>query len=107
MGVLVLNTVTVLFCKASTIFTKIMFIQSSWLPVGRSCMSNLLPAERKARVSLQCWLTSICTCRGYLARGVLFRGAGRQGDAERMFLQARYIAPKESRALVDRVIGPG
>ena len=45
-------------------------------------------------------------CRGYLARGVLFRGEGRQGDAERMFLQARYIAPKESRALVDRVIGP-
>lgn len=44
--------------------------------------------------------------RGYLARGVLFRGEGRQGDAERMFLQARYIAPKESRALVDRVIGP-
>ncbi|KAL3154604.1 hypothetical protein ABBQ32_014054 [Trebouxia sp. C0010 RCD-2024] len=44
--------------------------------------------------------------KGYLARGVLFRGEGRQGDAERMFLQARYIAPKESRALVDRVIGP-
>ena len=47
-----------------------------------------------------------CCCRGYLARGVLFRGEGRQGDAERMFLQARYIAPKESRALVDKVIGP-
>ena len=49
---------------------------------------------------------SVNSCfRGYLARGVLFRGEGRQGDAERMFLQARYIAPKESRGLVDRVIG--
>ena len=49
---------------------------------------------------------ALLSCRGYLARGVLFRGEGRQGDAERMFLQARYIAPKEARALVDKVIGP-
>ena len=58
------------------------------------------------RSNLQNLLKCFATCRGYLARGVLFRGEGRQGDAERMFLQARYIAPKESRALVDRVIGP-
>lgn len=68
------------------------------------CSGQLLPS-----LDLTIWsYAAICilACRGYLARGVLFRGEGRQGDAERMFLQARYIAPKESRALVDKVIGP-
>jgi len=33
--------------------------------------------------------------RGYLAKGVLLRSNGQKGDAERMFIQAKYLAPKE------------
>lgn len=31
--------------------------------------------------------------RGYLAKGMFLRDRGRQGDAERMFLQAKFYAP--------------
>mmetsp|Transcript_17032 Transcript_17032/g.43203 ORF Transcript_17032/g.43203 Transcript_17032/m.43203 type:complete len:462 (-) Transcript_17032:186-1571(-) len=41
--------------------------------------------------------------RGYLAKGVLLRSNGQKGDAERMFIQAKYLAPKEARAVVNRV----
>eukprot|EP00892_Ulva_mutabilis_P003284 jgi/Ulvmu1/1327/UM011_0055.1 len=44
--------------------------------------------------------------RGYLAKGVLLRSEGRKGDADRAFLQARFLAPKELRNVVDRVAVP-
>ncbi len=50
-------------------------------------------------------LKTLCSCRGYLAKGVLLREEGQRGDAQRMFLQARYIAPANARAVIDRVIG--
>lgn len=49
---------------------------------------------------------SAVACRGYLAKGVLLRQEGRKGDADRAFLQARFMAPKELRAIVDRVAAP-
>eukprot|EP00951_Prasinocladus_malaysianus_P007288 scaffold52430_cov33-Prasinocladus_malaysianus.AAC.1 len=36
--------------------------------------------------------------------GVLLRNTGQKGDAERMFIQAKYLAPPEARAVVNRVI---
>ena len=47
-----------------------------------------------------------CACRGYLAKGVLLRSEGRRGDADRAFLQARFLAPKELRNVVDRIAVP-
>lgn len=41
--------------------------------------------------------------RGFLAKGVLLKTQQRAGDAERMFLQARFLAPPEAKALVDRL----
>jgi tetratricopeptide (TPR) repeat protein len=38
--------------------------------------------------------------RGYLAKGVFLKERGRQGDAERMFLQAKFYAPEEMQAFV-------
>lgn len=38
--------------------------------------------------------------RGYLAKGMLLRDRGRQGDAERMFLQAKFYAPDNLQAFV-------
>ena len=52
-----------------------------------------------------CGAQHLCFCRGYLAKGVLLREEGQRGDAQRMFLQARYIAPPNARAVIDRVIG--
>mmetsp|Transcript_34579 Transcript_34579/g.97979 ORF Transcript_34579/g.97979 Transcript_34579/m.97979 type:complete len:125 (-) Transcript_34579:68-442(-) len=43
--------------------------------------------------------------RAYLAKGVLLRSNGQKGDAERMFIQAKYLAPKEAMSVVNRVIG--
>lgn len=43
--------------------------------------------------------------RGFLAKGVLLKTQQRAGDAERMFLQARFLAPPEARVLVDRLAG--
>ncbi|KAK0596754.1 hypothetical protein LWI29_018663 [Acer saccharum] len=40
--------------------------------------------------------------RGYLAKGIIFKENGRVGDAERMFIQARFFAPENAKALVDR-----
>ncbi|KAK3180364.1 hypothetical protein Dsin_032868 [Dipteronia sinensis] len=40
--------------------------------------------------------------RGYLAKGIIFKENGRFGDAERMFIQARFFAPENAKALVDR-----
>ncbi|CAI0442092.1 unnamed protein product [Linum tenue] len=40
--------------------------------------------------------------RGYLAKGVLLKENGNPGDAERMFIQARFFAPDRAKALVDR-----
>lgn len=45
-------------------------------------------------------------CRGFLAKGVLLRKEGRKSDADRAFLQARFLAPKELRSVVDRVAAP-
>ena len=47
-----------------------------------------------------------CQCRGHLAKGVLLRTEGRKGDADRAFLQARYLAPQSVRGIVDRVASP-
>jgi tetratricopeptide (TPR) repeat protein len=38
--------------------------------------------------------------RGYLAKGMFLRDRGRQGDAERMFLQAKFYAPDSMRGFV-------
>ncbi|XP_022721354.1 uncharacterized protein LOC111278887 isoform X2 [Durio zibethinus] len=40
--------------------------------------------------------------RGYLAKGILLKENGNVGDAERMFIQARFFAPEKAKALVDR-----
>lgn len=38
--------------------------------------------------------------RGYLAKGMFLKERGRQGDAERMFLQAKFYAPDNMQAFV-------
>ena len=50
--------------------------------------------------------TRALVCRGYLAKGVLLRQEGRKGDADRAFMQARFMAPQELRSIVDRVAAP-
>ncbi|XP_062008893.1 uncharacterized protein LOC133725600 [Rosa rugosa] len=40
--------------------------------------------------------------RGYLAKGIILRENGKGGEAERMFIQARFFAPEKAKALVDR-----
>ncbi|XP_038881142.1 uncharacterized protein LOC120072738 [Benincasa hispida] len=40
--------------------------------------------------------------RGYLAKGIILKENGRSGDAERMFIQARFFAPENAKMLVDR-----
>ncbi|XP_058102511.1 uncharacterized protein LOC131246419 isoform X3 [Magnolia sinica] len=40
--------------------------------------------------------------RGYLAKGIILKENGKVGDAERMFIQARFFAPEKAKALVDR-----
>ncbi len=41
--------------------------------------------------------------RGYLAKGALFKENGRKADAQRMFIQARFYAPAEARAVVEQI----
>ncbi|XP_068666237.1 probable UDP-N-acetylglucosamine--peptide N-acetylglucosaminyltransferase SEC isoform X2 [Aristolochia californica] len=43
--------------------------------------------------------------RGYLAKGIILKENGNVGDAERMFIQARFIAPDKAKAFVDRYSG--
>lgn len=40
--------------------------------------------------------------RGYLAKGIILKENGNVGDAERMFIQARFFAPEKAKAFVDR-----
>nr|GMD32220.1 uncharacterized protein LOC109192338 [Ipomoea batatas] len=40
--------------------------------------------------------------RGYLAKGIILKENGSVGDAERMFIQARFFAPKNAKALIDK-----
>ncbi|KAI3879382.1 hypothetical protein MKW92_044738 [Papaver armeniacum] len=40
--------------------------------------------------------------RGYLAKGIILKQNGKVGDAERMFIQARFFAPEKAKAFVDR-----
>ncbi|KAL5823747.1 hypothetical protein ACOSQ4_021647 [Xanthoceras sorbifolium] len=40
--------------------------------------------------------------RGYLAKGIILKENGKVGDAERMFIQARFYAPENAKAFVDR-----
>ncbi|KAJ4749017.1 Tetratricopeptide repeat (TPR)-like superfamily protein [Rhynchospora pubera] len=40
--------------------------------------------------------------RGYLAKGIILKQNGKVGDAERMFIQAKFFAPEAAKALVDR-----
>lgn len=40
--------------------------------------------------------------RGYLAKGIILKENGSRGDAERMFIQARFFAPVKAKAFVDR-----
>ncbi|KAH7515254.1 hypothetical protein FEM48_Zijuj10G0007300 [Ziziphus jujuba var. spinosa] len=40
--------------------------------------------------------------RAYLAKGIILKENGKVGDAERMFIQARFFAPEKAKALVDR-----
>uniref|UniRef100_A0ACD5TIR6 Uncharacterized protein n=1 Tax=Avena sativa TaxID=4498 RepID=A0ACD5TIR6_AVESA len=39
--------------------------------------------------------------RGYLAKGIILKQNGKAGDAERMFIQAKFFAPEAGKALVD------
>ncbi|KAI5010860.1 hypothetical protein ZWY2020_012997 [Hordeum vulgare] len=39
--------------------------------------------------------------RGYLAKGAILKQNGKAGDAERMFIQAKFFAPEAAKALVD------
>ncbi|KAJ4956201.1 hypothetical protein NE237_012984 [Protea cynaroides] len=39
--------------------------------------------------------------RGYLAKGIILKENGKVGDAERMFIQARFFAPEKAKAFVD------
>ncbi|XP_078169648.1 tetratricopeptide repeat (TPR)-like superfamily protein [Carex rostrata] len=43
--------------------------------------------------------------RGYLAKGIILKQNGKVGDAERMFIQAKFFAPEAAKALVDRYSG--
>ncbi|BBN00875.1 hypothetical protein MPTK1_2g02840 [Marchantia polymorpha subsp. ruderalis] len=43
--------------------------------------------------------------RGYLAKGVLLKDQGKTADSERMFIQARYLAPPEAKGVVDKYSG--
>ena len=45
----------------------------------------------------------VAFCRGYLAKGALFKENGRKADAQRMFIQARFYAPSEARAIVEQI----
>ncbi|XP_062190331.1 uncharacterized protein LOC133893346 [Phragmites australis] len=40
--------------------------------------------------------------RGYLAKGIILKENGKAGDAERMFIQAKFYAPEAAKVLVDR-----
>lgn len=40
--------------------------------------------------------------RGYLAKAIILKENGKAGDAERMFIQARFFAPEKAKSLVDR-----
>lgn len=40
--------------------------------------------------------------RGYLTKGIILKENGKVGDAERMFIQAKFFAPEKAKALVDR-----
>ncbi|XP_057988892.1 uncharacterized protein LOC110665716 isoform X6 [Hevea brasiliensis] len=40
--------------------------------------------------------------RVYLAKGIILKENGNVGDAERMFIQARFFAPEKAKAFVDR-----
>ncbi|KAL8136995.1 hypothetical protein V2J09_002996 [Rumex salicifolius] len=40
--------------------------------------------------------------RGYLAKGIILKQNGSLGEAERMFIQARFFAPEKAKTLVDR-----
>ncbi|KAL2462541.1 Tetratricopeptide repeat (TPR)-like superfamily protein [Forsythia ovata] len=40
--------------------------------------------------------------RGYLAKGIILKENGNIGDAERMFIQARFFAPENAKILVDK-----
>ncbi|CAH1425366.1 unnamed protein product [Lactuca virosa] len=40
--------------------------------------------------------------RGYLAKGIILKANGKFGEAERMFIQARFFAPEGAKAIVDR-----
>lgn len=40
--------------------------------------------------------------RGYLAKGILLRRQDRMGEAQRMFIQAKFFAPENMKGLVDR-----
>ncbi|KAK9146080.1 hypothetical protein Sjap_005983 [Stephania japonica] len=40
--------------------------------------------------------------RGYLAKGIILKENGKVGEAERMFIQARFLAPEKAKLLVDR-----
>ena len=42
--------------------------------------------------------------RGALARGVYLRNNKKEGDAQRMFMQARFLAPPDVRGVVERII---
>ncbi|CAA2972815.1 5-oxoprolinase [Olea europaea subsp. europaea] len=40
--------------------------------------------------------------RGYLAKGIILKENGNIGEAERMFIQARFFAPENAKILVDK-----
>ncbi|KAG8380282.1 hypothetical protein BUALT_Bualt07G0177100 [Buddleja alternifolia] len=42
--------------------------------------------------------------RGYLAKGIILKENGSVGDAERMFIQARFFAPDKAKVVVDKFL---
>ena len=47
----------------------------------------------------------MCGNRAFLAKGLVLKAAGKASDAQRNFLQARYLAPLDARAAVDDLAG--
>ena len=46
---------------------------------------------------------SLIVCRGYLAKGAVYKSQGRKSDAQRSFIQARYLAPANLKPLVEKL----
>ena len=67
--------------------------------IAQSKRSRLGLGRSSEQITFACQLC--VTCRGYLAKGALLKQNGRKGDAQRMFIKSRFLAPPELQAVVD------